>query len=291
MVSINSMVGKVILITGGTSGIGEVTARSLARMGATTVLVGRNPERTNATVQSIRAATLNVKVDAFIADLSSQAQVRSLAEDFKKRYDRLDVLINNAGAVFFKREVSADGMEMTLALNHISYFLLTNLLLDVLKASKPARIVNVSSESHRGARLNFSDLEYQHGYAAMKAYGQSKLANISFTYGLAAMQDDSGLTVNALHPGFVATNFGRSNGGIFKSIFKVVHLAAITPEEGALTSIYLASSPEVEGVTGKYFIKSQSVPSSHVSYDMDAARHLWDWSLEKTGLPMQTYSS
>jgi retinol dehydrogenase 12 len=285
MPSTNSMAGKVVLITGATNGIGLVTARSLARIGATTVLVGRSPERTQAAVQSIRAETAGAKVDSFIADLSSQSEVHRLAEDFQKRYDRLDVLINNAGAMFMKRELSADGMEMTLALNHISYFLLTNLLLDMLKASKPARIVNVSSESHRGARMNFADMEAEHGYSPNKAYGQSKLANVYFTYGLAAILDDSGVTVNALHPGFVATNFGRSNGGIFVPLFKLLHLIAISPEEGAQTNIYLASSPEVEGVTGKYFIRCQAVASSHVSYDMDSARRLWDWSVEKTGLP------
>ncbi len=286
MVSSNTMEDKVILITGATNGIGEVTARSLARMGATTVIVGRSPERTAATVQSIQSDTGNPKVAGLVADLSVQAQVRGLADEFKQRYDRLDVLINNAGAVFMKRTLSADGMEMTVALNHMSYFLLTQLLLDLLKASRPARIVNVSSEAHRGARLNFSDLENEHGYAAMKAYGQSKLANVYFTYGLANILDDSGVTVNALHPGFVATNFGRSNGGIYRPLMRLIQLAAITPEDGAMTSIYLASSPEVEGVTGKYFIKSQAVPSSHVSYDMDAARRLWDVSLEKAGLPV-----
>ena len=158
----------------------------------------------------------------------------------------------------------------------------------MLQASKPARIVNVSSEAHRGAQLNFDDLQNRLGFSAMKAYGQSKLANIYFTYVLSANLENSGVTANALHPGFVATNFGRSNGGVFSPLFKIFQIAAISPEEGAQTSIYLASSPEVEGVTGKYFVKSKAVKSSPVSYDMDAARKLWDISLEMIGQPVKT---
>jgi NAD(P)-dependent dehydrogenase (short-subunit alcohol dehydrogenase family) len=287
MTNLPLMKDKVVLITGGTAGIGEVTARSLAGMGATTVIVGRNPEKTAAVAQQIRSATGNERVNYLIADLSSQEQVRKLVEDFQHGYDRLDVLVNNAGAIFMKRELSVDGIEMTYALNHLSYFLLTHLLLDMLQASQPARVINVSSEGHRGARLNFADLENERSYTSWKVYGQSKLANLYFTYGLAATLDESGVTANALHPGFVATNFGKSNGGIFRSIFGLIQFAAITPEEGAQTSIYLASSPEVEGVTGKYFVKSQVVPSSAVSYDMSAARKLWDCSLEMVKLPVQ----
>lgn len=281
------MKDKVVLITGGTAGIGEVTARSLAGMGATTVIVGRNPEKTAAVAQQIRSATGNERVNYKVADLSSQEQIRKLAEDFQRDYNRLDVLVNNAGAIFMKRELSVDGIEMTLALNHLSYFLLTHLLLDMLLASKPARVINVSSEGHRSTRLNFSNLQNEHGYTSWKAYSQSKLANLYFTYGLAATLDESGVTANALHPGFVATNFGKSNGGIFRPLFGLIQVAAITPEEGAQTSIYLASSPQVEGVTGKYFIKNQTVPSSPTSYDMSAARKLWDYSLEMVNLPVQ----
>lgn len=278
------MKDKVVLITGGTAGIGEVTARSLAGMGATTVIVGRNPEKTAAVAQQIRSATGNERVNYKVADLSSQEQIRKLAEGFQRDYNRLDVLVNNAGAIFMKRELSVDGIEMTLALNHLSYFLLTHLLLDMLLASKPARVINVSSEGHRGTRLNFSNLQNERGYTSWKAYSQSKLANLYFTYGLAATLDESGVTANVLHPGFVATNFGKSNGGIFRSLFGLIQVAAITPEEGAQTSIYLASSPQVEGVTGKYFIKNQTVPSSPTSYDMSAARKLWDYSLEMVNL-------
>ncbi len=284
MALLANMKDKIVLITGATSGIGAVTARSLARQGATVVLVGRSAEKAAAAVQSIRADTGSERVDFLLADLSAQAQVRRLADEFKQKYDRLDVLLNNAGAIFMKRELSVDQVEMTFALNHLSYFLLTHQLLDMLQASKPARIVNVSSEGHRGARLNFSDLENKHGYTIMKAYGQSKLANIYFTYGLAATLAETGVTVNALHPGFVATNFGKNNGGFISRMMGIVQLMAITPEEGALTSIYLASSPEVEGVSGKYFIKCRAVPSSPVSYDMSAARKLWDCSKELTGV-------
>jgi len=284
MVRNDIMKGKVVLVTGATNGIGAVTAQSLAGMGATTLVVGRSPEKTNAVVQSIRQKTGNPQVEGLVADLSSQAQIRKLAKEFQDRFDRLDVLVNNAGAIFMQREVSVDGIEMTFALNHLNYFLLTHLLLDVLKASAPARIVNVSSEAHRGARLNFEDLENEHGFTGWKAYGQSKLANLYFTYGLAASLDGSGVTANALHPGFVASNFGKSNGGIFRWVFDLVQVVAISPEEGAQTSIYLASSPEVEGVTGKYFVKNTSVKSSPVSYDMSAARKLWDCSLEMVGL-------
>ncbi len=282
------MTGKVVLVTGGTNGIGQVTARSLAAMGATVVLSGRDPQRTSTSVQSIRSQTGSEQVDGLVADLSSQSQIRKMAEDFRARYDRLDVLVNNAGAIIMKREESVDGIEMTFALNHLNYFLLTHLLLDMLKAAPAARIVNVSSEAHRGARLNFDDLENKQGYTSWKAYGQSKLANIYFTYELSASLENSGVTANVLHPGFVATNFGRSNGGIFSPLFKLFQLGAITPEEGAQTSIFLASSPEVEGVTGKYFVKSKAVKSSAVSYDQSAARKLWDASLVMIGLTVKT---
>jgi NAD(P)-dependent dehydrogenase (short-subunit alcohol dehydrogenase family) len=257
-------------------------------MGAAVVLVGRDPQKTAAVTEAIRAASGNDQVQYLIADLSSQAQVRRLAEDFRRLHNRLDVLVNNAGAVFMQYELSADDIEMTFALNHLSYFLLTHLLLDLLKASQPARIVNVSSEAHRGQRLNFTDLQNQQHYSGMRAYGQSKLANLYFTYGLAATLEDSGVTANALHPGFVATRFGKNNGGVYRLAMSLLHRAAITPEEGARTSIYLATAPELEKVTGKYFVKNMAVPSSHVSMDMHSARRLWDCSLELTGLPAKS---
>lgn len=277
------MKNKVILVTGGTSGIGKVAATELARMGASVVIVGRNHGKTAAIVEEIRAQTDNIRVDGLVADLSSLAEVRKLAADFKKRYQRLDVLLNNAGAVFTQRQVSADGYEMTFALNHLNYFLLTNLLLDVLKASAPARIVNVSSGAHTGGRLDFSDLQSEK-YSSWKAYSNSKLANVYFTYELARRLQGTGVTVNALHPGFVATNFGVSNGGFMQGIMKVAQLGAISPEKGAQTSIYLASSPEVEGVTGKYFSDKKETRSSAISYDEAIAAQLWDVSEKLTGL-------
>lgn len=277
--------GKIVLITGATHGIGQVTAQSLARMGAQVVVCGRNPQKIQATLSAIRAETSDAQVEGLSADLSSQEQVRLLAQEFRGRFDRLDILVNNAGALFMQREESVDGIEMTLALNHLNYFLLTHLLLDLLKASGAARIVNVSSEAHRFARLKIEDLENKQHYTAWSAYGQSKLANLYFTYALAARLVGSQVTVNALHPGFVATNFGRSNGGLFSPLFKIFQIGAISPEEGAQTSLYLASSPQVEGVTGQYFAKCKAVRSSAISYDASIARRLWDRSLEMCGLP------
>jgi NAD(P)-dependent dehydrogenase (short-subunit alcohol dehydrogenase family) len=219
-----------------------------------------------------------------LADLSVQAQVRRLAQEFKRRYSRLDVLINNAGGFFMKRQLSADGIEMTFALNYLSVFLLTSLLLDTLKASAPARIVNISSDAHRRARINFEDLELERKYSGFGAYGQSKLAVALFTYELARRLEGTQVTVNALHPGFVATNLGRNNGWRIKLFAPLVKLMALSPEEGAETSIYLASSSEVAGITGKYFDKKKAVRSSLASYDETAARRLWEISAEMTGL-------
>lgn len=284
MQQIKNMQGKVCLITGATGGIGRITAEALARAGATVVLVGRSAEKTQEVTESIRSNTGNSNVNYLLADLSEQAQVRRLAQEFRSRYDRLHVLVNNAGAVFMKNQKSADGIEMTFALNHLAYFLLTNLLLDMITASAPARIINVSSQAHISGRLNLEDLQNQRSYNAWRAYSQSKLANVYFTYELARRLAGTNVTANALHPGFVATNFGRSNGGFFNPLFRLIQIAAIGPEEGAQTTIYLASSAEVEGVTGKYFDKCRAVPSSRVSYDEGIARQLWEVSARMTGL-------
>jgi NAD(P)-dependent dehydrogenase (short-subunit alcohol dehydrogenase family) len=280
------MVGKICMVTGATSGIGKVTARALAEQGATVIVVGRDPARSDATVREIRQQTGNSRVDPMLADLSSMQQVRDLAAQFKREHDRLHVLVNNAGAIFMMRRRSADGLEMTFALNHLGYFLLTNLLLDVITASAPARIVNVASAVHGGARLNFDNLQHRgfffNGYGV---YGQSKLMNLLFTYELARRLDGRGVTVNALHPGLVRSRFFTNNWGVLgKAIWRVVGLAAISPERGAQTSIYLASSPEVEGVTGQYFARCRPVRSSRESYDQEAQRRLWQVSAELTGL-------
>ena len=282
--SANLMHGKICVVTGATSGIGLVTAQVLAHQGATLIIVARNAERGAATVSRIRQETGNSAVELMVADLSVQAQVRQLASEIQHRIARLDVLVNNAGAFFARRQLSQDGLEMTFALNHLAYFLLTNLLFDSLKAADSARIVNVSSEAHRRAHLDFSDLQGEHRYTGWRAYARSKLANILFTYELARRLAGTGIVTNALHPGFVATNFGRNNRGIAAAFIRILQLAAISPEEGAQTIIYLASSPVVKGVTGQYFIKQQVVRSSQVSYDRAAAERLWQISAEMTRL-------
>lgn len=279
-----NMSGKVVLITGGTDGIGRVTAEALAQAGAAVTLVARSAQKTELVAQAIREKTGNPSIETITADLSIQSEVRRAAETFRQRHHRLDVLINNAGAVFMSRQTSQDGIEMTFALNHLAYFLLTHLLLDLLKASAPARIVNVSSAAHTGTRGIADDVENPRSYSGWAAYSQSKLANVLFTYELARRLEGTGVTANVLHPGFVATNFGRSNGGIFQPIFRLFQLGAITPEKGAETSIYLAASPEVEGVTGKYFDRCRAVQSTAVSYNTELASRLWEKSLNLTGM-------
>ncbi len=279
-----NMSGKVCLITGGTNGIGRVTAQALAQAGAQVVIIGRSPEKTAGVVKEIQSQTGNPKVEYLVGDLSVQSEVRRLASEFRQEHTKLHVLINNAGAFFMRHKMSQDGIEMTFALNHLAYFLLTNLLLNLMIISVPARIINVSSAAHMGSKLKLKKLKDPQPYRGWTAYGQSKLANIYFTYELARRLQVTQITVNALHPGFVATNFGRSNGGIFNPLFRLVQLGAISPEKGAETSIYLATSPEVAGVTGKYFVKCKEAPSSPVSYDAEKARRLWDLSVELTGL-------
>ena len=281
-----SMSEKVVLITGATNGIGKVTALEMAKQGYKVVLVGRNPAKTQATVSEIKLQSGNPAVEGLLADLSSLAELRKLADEFRQRYARLDVLVNNAGAYYASRQESADGYEMTFAVNHLAYFLLTNLLLDMLKASAPARIVNVSSDAHKSAKINFDDLQSTSGYGAQgfSVYGVSKLANILFTYELARQLVGTAVTVNVLHPGLVATGFGTNNRGLMKFAMRFIHRFSISPEQGADTIIYLASSPEVEGVTGKYWVKRKAIPSSSASYDEAAQKRLWNVSAEITGI-------
>lgn len=273
-----------MLVTGANAGIGKVTARELAKMGATVVMVARSRERGTAALAEVKAASGNNRVDLLLADLSSQASIRQLADDFRAKYDHLHVLVNNAGAYFMKRQETVDGLEMTFALNHLGYFMLTLLLLDMLKASAPARIVNVTSGAHFGGRLNFDDLQAKKRYAGFPVYGASKLANVLFTYELARRLEGTGVTANCLHPGFVASNFAHNNGFLAQLGMKALRPFALSVEQGAETSIYLASSPEVEGVTGKYFTKKKAVKSSAQSYDVETARHLWQASADLTGL-------
>jgi retinol dehydrogenase-12 len=278
------MDGKVCMVTGATSGIGKVTARELLRKGAMVVMVGRSQERCDITAEQFRKETGSELVDYLVADLSSQAEVRRLANNFLGRYDRLDVLVNNAGGFFMKRQESVDGIEMTFALNHLNYFLLTHLLLECVQASAPARIVNVSSNGHRGARINFDDLQGERIYSGWRAYAQSKLANVLHAYQLSRRLDAGRVTVNALHPGFVSTRLARNNGLVFQLVMPLMRIIARSPEEGARTSVYLASSPQVQGVTGKYFEDSQVVPADPAADDEATAQGLWRVSMEMTGL-------
>lgn len=285
-----SMEGKTCLVTGATSGIGEVTASELARAGARVVLVGRSRERCEATADRIRQATARQDVEWAVADLSSQEEVRRLAAMVKERFPRLDVLVNNAGALFSTRRESADGIEMTFALNHLAYFALTSFLLDTLRASAPARVVNVASDAHRMARpgLDFDDLQGRKRYSGMQAYARSKLANILFTTELARRLAGTGVTANSLHPGFVATNFGQGNGWVSTVIKLTAPVFGLRAAEGAKTGVYLAASPEVEGVTGKYFVKCRPAEPAPPGRDEQAARRLWQVSEEMIGLTSST---
>ena len=275
-----NMNGKICLVTGGTNGIGKSTALELARMGATVVIVGRDAQKTSQVVQEIRTASGNPNVDSLLADLSSQQEVRRLAHEFKNKYSQLHVLLNNAGAVFMQRQLSADDIEMTFALNHLASFLLTNLLLDVIKASAPARIINVSSNAHTTGKIEFDNLQGERNYSP-RVYENSKLANILFTMELARRLEGTGVAVNALHPGFTATGFAKNNGKVMATLVSIfAPLVARSPEKGAETSIFLASSPSVEGMTGKYFYDSQMIAAAPQATDMVVARKLWDASNE-----------
>jgi NAD(P)-dependent dehydrogenase (short-subunit alcohol dehydrogenase family) len=279
-----NMRGKICLVTGGTNGIGKATAQALARMGAMVIIVGRDAQKTSQVVQEIRAASGNPGVGSMLADLSSEQEVRRLADEFKSKYSHLHVLLNNAGAVFMQRQLSVDGIEMTFALNHLASFLLTNLLLDTLKASAPARIINVSSNAHATGKIEFEDLQGERGYSP-RVYENSKLANILFTGELARRLEGTGVTVNALHPGFVATGFAKNNGKVMSALVSIfVPLVARSPAKGAETSIYLASSPTVEGITGEYFYDSHVIPAALQATDMVVARKLWDVSAEMVHL-------
>ena len=272
------MNGKVCLVTGATDGIGKVSARVLAELGAKVIIVGRNPEKSAIVLAELRSISGNENIDLLMADLAVMQEVRDLAEQVISRYDRIDVLLNNAGGYFTKHEITSDGLEMTFALNHMSYFLLTNKLMELLKYSAPARIVNVSSDAHYGVDMEFENLNGEQEYKAWKAYQKSKLANVLFTYEL-LKKVPGNITVNCLHPGFVATNFGHNNGGFFGPVLKIAQrISAIDPEEGAKTSIFLCSAPEVKGVSGKYFYKCKPKTSSRESRNMDTAKRLWQIS-------------
>jgi len=279
------LAGKTALVTGATSGIGFYTALGLARDGADVIVGARNETRGRKAVEAIRSLNGTSKIDYLVADLSSMDGVREFAEATINQTSRLDILVNNVGGFYLSREVSTDGYEMTFALNHLSYFLLTELLRDLLVESAPARIVNVSSVAHRNSRIQFDDPQLTRRYWPMTAYGQSKLANVLFTYELAHRLIETGVTANALHPGLVRTGLGTKH--IFRLLIPFVWLGltmAMSPEDGARTSLLLASAPELEGVTGKYYSTGKEVRSSRTSYDKSAAERLWDLSEELTGL-------
>jgi NAD(P)-dependent dehydrogenase (short-subunit alcohol dehydrogenase family) len=278
-----SMSGKVVLITGGTSGIGKATANALAAMGARVVAIGRDEEKGERAVEEIRRDT-GGEVSLMLADLAVQADIRRLAEEFRERHDRLDVLVNNAGLVQSKRIETPDGIETQLAINHLAPFLLTNLLLDLLKASAPSRIVTVSSDAHRWAKLDLDDLQSRKRYRGMQVYGTTKLANILFTRELAERLEDTDVTANAMHPGGVNTNFGNNQRGPMSLLFRAFKPFMRTPEQGADTLIYLASSPEVEGMTGKYVADRKMKVASDAAYDETLQKKLWEASEELTGL-------
>lgn len=274
-----------VLITGATSGIGKAAAQAIAAQGSHVVLVGRNAAKTEAVAAELRQTSGNPHIDFMLADLSSMAEVRRLAAEFQARYRRLDVLINNAGAFFMRRQETVDGLEMTFALNHLSYFLLTNLLLNLLQASAPARVVVVASAAEGGAKIDWEDLQMTKKYNGFQAYANSKRLNLYFTYELARRLAGTGVTANALHPGSVATGiwanpFGRL-GGVARSITR---LTMRSPEQGAETVVYLATSSEMEGVTGRYFVDKKPRYSSRASQEVEAAQGLWQISAELTGL-------
>jgi retinol dehydrogenase 14 len=279
--------GKTVLITGATGGIGKATAVGLARLGARVGITGRDRARTETAAAEIARASGNPAVDAFVADLSSQAEVRRLAAEVLDAFPRLDVLVNNVGGFWATRHVTADGLEHTFAVNHLAGFLLTNLLLDRLKASAPARVVTVSSGAQAMGRIDFDDLQGEQTYSGQRAYNQSKLADVMFTYELARRLEGTRVTATALHPGVVNTGFGAEDQSwIFKILVPLVRPLMKSPEHGAATSIYLASSPEVEGITGRYFANRKPRQSQKASYDTATTRRLWQVSADLVGLPV-----
>jgi NAD(P)-dependent dehydrogenase (short-subunit alcohol dehydrogenase family) len=278
------MAGRTVLVTGATGGIGRATALGLAAMGAHLAITGRDRGSTQGAAGELRAAG-GGQVEVFVADLSSQSQVRRLAEEALQRLSRIDVLVNNVGGHWNTRHVTADGLERTFALNHLAPFLLTNLLLDRLQQSAPARVVTVSSNAHAQGRIDFDDLQGERSYSGARAYSQSKLANVLFTYELARRLPATSVTANALHPGVTRTSFGAEDpGGVQRLLVPLMRPFMKAPAQGAATSIHLASAPDLEQVTGRYFANSKPKRSSKRSYDEAAAARLWRVSADLVGL-------
>jgi len=279
------MAGRTVLVTGGTGGIGRATAVGLAAMGAHVAITGRDRERAEDAARDIRGAGPG-KVDVFVADMSSQAEIRRLADEILQSLPRIDVLVNNVGGFWNTRHVTADGLERTFALNHLAPFLLTNLLLDRLTRSAPARVVTVASNAQTNGRINFGDLQGESSYSGSRAYNQSKLANVIFSHELARRLRETGVTANALHPGVVHTAFGAEDPGGIQRLpgFGVLLRLLKTPEQGAATSIHLASCPHLEHVSGQYFANSKPKRSAKRSYDEATAARLWQVSSDLVGL-------
>ncbi|MFK7845456.1 MAG: SDR family oxidoreductase [Rhodothermales bacterium] len=284
----NSMKGKVCIVTGANSGIGLETARGLAQAGATVVLACRNEQKGQEARADITSTTGNPNIHLMLVNLDEMASIRAFASAFKKDFNRLDVLVNNAGVIIPRRKTTVDGFEATFAVNHLAYFLLTHLLLDVLKATPKARIVNVSSDAHRAAKIDFADLQAENGYAGYKIYARSKLANILFTSELARQLTGQSPTVNSLHPGVVATNFAKGESSFFTFFFRLFSPFFLSSTKGAQTSLYLATSPEVEGVTGKYFDRSAEKKPSAAASDQETAKRLYEISAKLTGVAITT---
>jgi len=278
------MKGRVCLVTGGNSGIGKETAVGLARLGATVIIVSRDRVKGETALSEIKRKSESQSVDLMVADLSSMQSVHQLAQEFLAKYPKLHVLVNNAGIFLPKRMVTVDGLETTFTTNHLGHFLLTNLLLDRIKASAPSRVINITSDAHKGAEIDFDDLMGEKKFSGFKAYGQSKLANILFTYELARRLGGTGVTANCLHPGLVRTGFGKDVVGLMTFVVRVVGPFMMSPEKAARAAVYLASSPELESVTGKHFVKGKEEYSSRESFDQTTAERLWQVSAELTSL-------
>jgi NAD(P)-dependent dehydrogenase (short-subunit alcohol dehydrogenase family) len=280
-----SVSGKTALITGATSGIGLETSVELARMGARLVMIGRNPDKTAEKVKEAQRRAGASTVESLLCDFSSQAQIRKLAADVRARYDRLHILVNNAGTVFAKRKLTEDGIESTFAVDHLGYFLFTNLLFDLLVKSAPARVINVASVAHYRGTMDFEDLGFERGYQIMRAYSRAKLGNVLFTREIAKRLAGSGVTVNCLHPGAVATNIWSGAPGWIRPVLTVLkHLTMLTPAQGAQTIIYLATSEEVEGKTGLYFDRNRPTTPSPLALDEGLAQQLWKKSAQLVNL-------
>ena len=278
------MKGKTVVITGATSGIGEVAALTLAKMGARIVFVARDKSRADATLARLRSSAPGIAHSMHLADLSRLAEMKRVAAQIADQEPRIDVLINNAGAMFATRQLTEDRLERTFALNHMAYFVLTAGLREQLLASGAARVISTASEAHRGANLDIDDLQFAKGYGALKAYNRSKLCNILFTRELPRRLRGTGVTANCLHPGFVATRFADQSGGLISNVVWLAKFFAISPAKGAETIVYLASSPNVAGTTGEYFYKCLPTKPSTRALDDRAALELWQRSAALAGM-------